>query len=115
MRDWQPGRLWELMHFVLLNWLVRDGNIDWSRVIVDSCSVRAVCGGTLIGPNPTDRAKRGSKRQHVGRLLDAVDELGLRDNTVFIFTSDNGARRLRSSGPSSLPLKRGGRYHSNAA
>ncbi|MGD9857285.1 MAG: sulfatase [Planctomycetaceae bacterium] len=27
---------------------------------------------------------------HVGRLLDAVDELGLRDNTLVIFTSDNG-------------------------
>jgi transposase len=24
--------------------------------------VRAVCGGTLTGPNPTDRAKRGRKR-----------------------------------------------------
>jgi arylsulfatase len=27
---------------------------------------------------------------YVGRLLDAVDRLGIRDNTVFIFTSDNG-------------------------
>jgi arylsulfatase len=27
---------------------------------------------------------------YVGRLLDAVDDLGLRDNTIFIFTSDNG-------------------------
>ena len=27
-----------------------------------SCSVRAACGGTKTGPNPTDRAKRGSKR-----------------------------------------------------
>ena len=25
-----------------------------------------------------------------GRLLDAVDELGIRDNTIFIFTADNG-------------------------
>jgi transposase len=32
------------------------------RAIVDSCSVRAVYGGTRTGPNPTDRAKRGSKR-----------------------------------------------------
>ena len=28
---------------------------------------------------------------HTGRLLDAIDELGLRDNTIVIFTSDNGA------------------------
>ena len=27
---------------------------------------------------------------YVGRLLDEVDRLGIRDNTVFIFTSDNG-------------------------
>ncbi|MCZ6793178.1 MAG: sulfatase-like hydrolase/transferase [Planctomycetota bacterium] len=27
---------------------------------------------------------------HTGRLLDAVDELGLRENTLVIFTSDNG-------------------------
>jgi hypothetical protein len=29
---------------------------------VDSCSIRAVFGGDQTGPNPTDRAKRGSKR-----------------------------------------------------
>ena len=27
---------------------------------------------------------------HSGRLLDAIDNLGLRDNTLFIFTTDNG-------------------------
>jgi len=27
---------------------------------------------------------------HTGRLLDAIDELGLRDNTMVIFTTDNG-------------------------
>lgn len=27
----------------------------------------------------------------VGQMLDAVDRLGIRDNTVFVFTSDNGA------------------------
>ncbi len=39
-----------------------DNQIDWSRAVVDSCSVRAVLGGAQTGPNPTDRAKRGSKR-----------------------------------------------------
>ena len=33
-----------------------------SRAVVDSCSIRAVHGGDQTGPNPTDRAKRGSKR-----------------------------------------------------
>src|SRR4051795_11392741 len=30
-------------------------------LIPDSCSVRAKRGGDLTGPNPTDRAKRGTK------------------------------------------------------
>lgn len=62
LRDWQAEGVWDLMHFALLNWLSREGDIDWSRSVVDSCSVRAVYGGTQTGPHPTDRAKRGSKR-----------------------------------------------------
>ena len=62
VRDWQQEGIWDLMHFALLSWLARYGEVDWSRAVVDSCSVRAVCGGTQTGPNPTDRAKRGSKR-----------------------------------------------------
>ena len=42
--------------------LARNDQIDWSRAVVDSCSIRAVHGGDQTGPNPTDRAKRGSKR-----------------------------------------------------
>ena len=62
LRDWQLAGIWDLIHFALLDWLARGGLIDWSRAIVDSCSVRAVCDGLQTGPNPTDRAKRGSKR-----------------------------------------------------
>jgi hypothetical protein len=62
LRDWQKEGVWELLHFALLDWLAREGDIDWSRAIVDSCSVRAVRDGTQTGPNPTDRGKRGSKR-----------------------------------------------------
>ena len=32
-----------------------------SDLILDTCSVRAKRGGELTGPNPTDRAKRGTK------------------------------------------------------
>jgi arylsulfatase A-like enzyme len=28
---------------------------------------------------------------NIGRLLDAIEDLGLRDDTIFVFTSDNGA------------------------
>jgi transposase len=62
LRDWQGAGLWDLMHFALLNWRARNGDLEWSRAIVDSCSVRAVYGGAQTGPNSTDRAKRGTKR-----------------------------------------------------
>lgn len=62
LRDWQFASIWDLIHFALLDWLARGGFIDWSRAIVDSCSVRAVYGGPQTGPSPTDRAKQGSKR-----------------------------------------------------
>lgn len=39
-----------------------------------------------------------------GRLLDAIDELGIRDNTIFIFTADNGPEGV-PSGNHSLAQK----------
>src|SRR6516164_9452923 len=33
LRDWQQAGIWDLIHFVLLNWLSRDGQIDWSRAV----------------------------------------------------------------------------------
>ena len=60
--EWQLLGVWDLIHYALLDWLARDDQIDWSRAVVDSCSVRAVYGGDQTGPNPTDRAKGGSKR-----------------------------------------------------
>ncbi len=40
-------------------------------LILDSCSVRAKRGGDLVGPNPTDRGKRGTK-YHVAVTGDGV-------------------------------------------
>ncbi len=40
-------------------------------LILDSCSVRAKRGGDLTGPNPTDRAKRGTK-YHVAVRGDGI-------------------------------------------
>jgi len=45
LRDWQEAGIWQLIHFSLLDWLARYGQIEWSRAVVDSCSVRAVFGG----------------------------------------------------------------------
>ena len=61
LRDWQLAGVWDLIHFALLDWLARHDQIDWSRAVLDSCSVRGVWWQST-GPNPTDRAKRGSKR-----------------------------------------------------
>jgi transposase len=30
LRDWQQAGVWGLIHFALLNWLSRGGQIDWS-------------------------------------------------------------------------------------
>ena len=35
LRDWQQAGVWDLMHFVMLNWLSRYGQIDWSRAVCE--------------------------------------------------------------------------------
>ena len=52
LRDWQEAGLWQLIHFVLLDWVARCDRIDWSRAIVDGSSVRAVFGGSRQVPIP---------------------------------------------------------------
>jgi transposase len=46
LRDWQLAKVWDLIHFAMLDWLARNDQIDWSRAVVDSCSARAVYGGS---------------------------------------------------------------------
>ncbi|WP_443074395.1 IS5 family transposase [Streptomyces sp. NBC_01462] len=58
---WSQGRVWAKLHRVVLDELGSEGIIDWSRCAIDSVSLRAVKGGPLTGPNPTDRGKKGSK------------------------------------------------------
>ena len=45
LRDWQEAGVWEKIRCVLLQRLEDTEQIDWSRVVVDSTSVRAVFGG----------------------------------------------------------------------
>ncbi|MDI4655129.1 IS5 family transposase [Xanthobacter autotrophicus] len=71
LRAWQDARLWDEIHRHMLERLSLAGEIDWSRASVDSSSVPAKKGGDAIGPNPTDRGKRGTKRHIV------VDRRGL--------------------------------------
>jgi transposase len=46
LRDWQQAGIWDLIHFALLNWLARYGQIDWSLAVLDGSSLRAVFGGS---------------------------------------------------------------------
>ena len=45
LRDWQQAGIWDKIHTVLLNKLRASDQIDFSRAVVDSASVRAVFGG----------------------------------------------------------------------
>jgi len=57
LRDWQDEGILQLIHFVLLDWLARYGQIDWSRAVLDSCSIRAVFGGSKrVAIRPTERS-----------------------------------------------------------
>ncbi|MGW0573811.1 IS5 family transposase [Streptomyces tauricus] len=59
--DWSRARVRAKLHRVVLDRLGVNGEPDWSRCAIDSISIRAVKGGPLTGPNPTDRGKLGSK------------------------------------------------------
>lgn len=45
LRDWHRAGVWKRLHRVLLSELRKADEIDWSRALVDSASVRAVHGG----------------------------------------------------------------------
>ena len=45
LRDWQQAGVWQRLHEVLLAKLQGAEQINWSRAVVDSASVRAVFGG----------------------------------------------------------------------
>jgi transposase len=62
LRDWTRAGLWKEIYARILHFLATSGQIDASRAVIDSASVRALKGGAHTGPNPTDRAKKGCKR-----------------------------------------------------
>jgi transposase len=52
LRQWQRAGVWQAMHRLMLDKLRAAGRIDFSRVIVDSESIRAVHGGKKRGRVP---------------------------------------------------------------
>jgi arylsulfatase A-like enzyme len=53
--------------------------------------------------NPTMAAMIKSMDESIGRVLDALDSLGLSDNTVIFFSSDNGGNEYDRVGPEQWP------------
>jgi transposase len=62
LRAWQRRGVWDRIHHTLLAHLQEADQIDWSRALVDSSSVRAVHGGK----------KRAETRQIVGKLAVSI-------------------------------------------
>jgi len=46
LRDWQAAGVWQRLHELLLAKLHEADNLDWSRAVVDSSSVRSLKGGS---------------------------------------------------------------------
>lgn len=72
LRDWQAAGVWDQLHQLLLSKLRAADAIDFSRVIVDSSSIRAIGGGQKQDrtppiararvPSTTWRSKRKASR-----------------------------------------------------
>jgi transposase len=106
--EWAKAGVFEALHLEVLDRLGEQGHLDWTRVSVDSASVRAKHGGDHVGANPVDRGKPGSKLHLVcdggGLPLTAVvTAANLADTTMFQAVVDDippvrtpsGQRRTR--------------------
>jgi transposase len=60
LRAWQKAGVWTRLHRVLLTRLRGADQLDFSRVIVDSSSVRAVHGGKKLDRTQPIAARRGA-------------------------------------------------------
>lgn len=60
LRDWQAAGVWQRLHEVLLAKLQEADQIDWSRAVVDSSSLRALKGGPKLGRIPRTKPSRGA-------------------------------------------------------
>ena len=60
LRDWHLAGVWDELHRLLLAKLQAVDQIDWSRAVVDSSSVRAVLGGQKQVPIRRIAARRAA-------------------------------------------------------
>jgi len=61
-QHWQQLGLFEKIWAMLVEECEELGKVDWKWQAVDTVMGKARWGGDQIGPNPTDRAKNGTKR-----------------------------------------------------
>jgi transposase len=59
LRDWQQAGVWDKLHRLLLDKLRAADQLDWSRAVVDSASVRAVGGAKKPARIPRIAANLG--------------------------------------------------------
>lgn len=59
LRKWQEAGIWQQLHELLLAKLRKAEQIDWSRAVVDSGSIRAVGGGGKNGTQSHGPAQTG--------------------------------------------------------
>lgn len=60
LRAWQEAGVWQRIHEVMLAKLRKADQIDWSRAVVDSASVRAIGGGRKRALTPPTGANRAA-------------------------------------------------------
>ena len=58
LQEWQKAGVWDKIHQVLLSKLRRADQMDFSRAVVDSASLRAVFGGRKQAPIPRIAARK---------------------------------------------------------
>jgi transposase len=75
LEEWGRAGVWQRLHQLLLDRLRAEEQIDFSRVIVDSSSVRAVHGGKKLDPAPSTAGK--TARNTTSLLMQAVYRLPL--------------------------------------
>jgi len=68
--EWRQAGVWEQLHRLVLNQLRAEERIDFSRVIVDSSSIRSVHGGKKRDQAPWTAGKTG--RNTTSSLMRAV-------------------------------------------
>lgn len=82
-------------------------NVAWESKV----PIKVNMAQRLIHSHPVYAAMLSSMDENIGRLIDALKEDGLYDNTIIMFYSDNGGLSIGGNAPTStLPLNGGKGY-----